>query len=258
MTKTNNDSLTALVTGASSGIGKAAAHRLSREGMRLAITARSRDKLQLTSEEIRKNGGECLVLTADLSREEDIERVISETVDTFGGLDVLVNCAGIIGNGSVETTSLAEWDVMMNINLRSFFYLMNRAIPYLQKRPGSIVNVSSVTGLRAFPGILAYCVSKAGVDQLTRCAALELAEKGIRVNAINPGVVRTNLHRNGGMDEKVYQSFLEHSKTTHPLGRIGEPEEAAELIAFLATPRSSWITGTCISIDGGRAQTCAR
>ena len=96
------------------------------------------------------------------------------------------------------------------------------------------------------------------MDQLTRCAALELAVKGIRVNAINPGVIRTNLHRRGGMDAKAYAAFLEHSKTTHPLGRVGEPEEAAELIAFLATSRSGWITGTTIPIDGGRAQTCAR
>jgi len=135
---------------------------------------------------------------------------------------------------------------------------MQLAVPYLEKTRGCIVNVSSVTGLRAFPGILAYCVSKAGADQLTRCAALELAEKGIRVNAVNPGVVRTNLHRRSGMDETAYARFTEHSKTTHPLGRIGEPEEVAELIVFLASDKSGWITGTTISIDGGRAQTCAR
>jgi NAD(P)-dependent dehydrogenase (short-subunit alcohol dehydrogenase family) len=106
--------------------------------------------------------------------------------------------------------------------------------------------------------VLAYCVSKAGVDQLTRCAALELAGKKIRVNAVNPGVVRTQVHRRGGMGEEAYAAFLEHSQTTHPLGRVGEAEEVAELILFLASSRAAWITGATYSIDGGRAQTCAR
>jgi NAD(P)-dependent dehydrogenase (short-subunit alcohol dehydrogenase family) len=118
--------------------------------------------------------------------------------------------------------------------------------------------VSSVTGLRSFPGVLAYCVSKAAVDQLTRCAALELAPKGIRVNAVNPGVVLSNLHRAGGMQEENYAAFLQHSKTTHPLGRVGEASEVAELILFLASDRARWITGATVSIDGGRALTCAR
>ncbi len=105
---------------------------------------------------------------------------------------------------------------------------------------------------------MAYCVSKAGVDQLTRCAALELAPKGIRVNAVNPGVVRTEIHRRGGMKEADYAAFLERSKQTHPLGRVGSPWEVAELILFLASDRAGWITGATYSIDGGRAQTCAR
>ncbi len=115
-----------------------------------------------------------------------------------------------------------------------------------------------MTGLRAFPGVLAYCVSKAGVDQLTRCAALELAPKGVRVNAVNPGVVVTEIHKRGGMGDEKYEDFLEHSKTTHPLGRVGSAEEVAELILFLASDRAAWITGATYSIDGGRAQTCAR
>jgi NAD(P)-dependent dehydrogenase (short-subunit alcohol dehydrogenase family) len=131
-------------------------------------------------------------------------------------------------------------------------------VPYLEKNRGCIVNVSSVTGIRAFPNVIAYCVSKAGVDQLTRCAALELAPRGIRVNAVDPGVVVTNLHRRGGMDEGKYQSFLEHSKTTHPLGRVGQPEDVANVIVFLASDRAGWITGTSVSVDGGRHQTCAR
>jgi NAD(P)-dependent dehydrogenase (short-subunit alcohol dehydrogenase family) len=146
----------------------------------------------------------------------------------------------------------------MNINVRAIFQLMQKALPGLIARKGNIVNVSSVTGLRAFPGVLAYCVSKAALDQLTRCAALELAAKGVRVNAVNPGVVVTEIHRRGGMSETDYNAFLERSKQTHPLGRVGDASEIAELVLFLASDRASWITGACYSIDGGRGQTCAR
>ena len=135
---------------------------------------------------------------------------------------------------------------------------MNLAVPFLAKSRGNIINLSSVAGLRSFPGVLAYCVSKAAVDQLTRCAALELAPKGIRVNAVNPGVVVTQIHRRGGMSEDDYAAFLEHSKTTHPLGRVGDADEVADLILFLASDRAGWITGATYSIDGGRALTCAR
>ncbi|HMF57404.1 MAG TPA: SDR family oxidoreductase, partial [Pyrinomonadaceae bacterium] len=176
----------------------------------------------------------------------------------FGALDVLVNAAGHLSNGTIENTQLEAWDAMMQVNLRSVFYLMQLAVPHLEKRGGNIVNVSSVTGLRAFPGVLAYCVSKAGVDQLTRCASLEMAAKGVRVNAVNPGVVVTEIHRRGGMTDEAYAAFLERSKQTHPIGRVGQASEVAELILFLASDSAGWITGATYSIDGGRAQTCAR
>jgi len=147
---------------------------------------------------------------------------------------------------------------MMNVNLRAIFYLMQLAAPHLITTRGNVVNVSSVTGLRSFPGVLAYCVSKAGLDQLTRCAALELAPKGVRVNAVNPGVVVTEIHKRGGMNNEDYAKFLEHSKTTHPLGRVGEAGEVAELVFYLASERAAWITGATYQIDGGRALTCAR
>ena len=257
MSHVDDKKKSALVTGASSGIGRATAIRLAREGFGVAMTGRDRTTLEETAESI-GNASDRVILPVDLAWEDGARACVKQTLDHFGRLDVLVNAAGIIGSGTVETTSLDDWDTMMNINLRSVFLLMQLAVPHLEKSKGAIVNVSSVTGIRAFPGVLAYCVSKAGIDQLTRCAALELAEKGIRVNAVNPGVVRTNLHRRGGMDEKAYTAFDQHSTSTHPLGRIGEPEEVAELIVFLATNRSGWITGTTISIDGGRAQTCAR
>ena len=183
---------------------------------------------------------------------------MDSAIAKFGRLDVLVNAAGHISNGSIENTSLDAWDAMMEVNLRAVFHLMQLATPHLIKTKGNVVNVSSVTGLRSFPGVLAYCVSKAGVDQLTRCAALELAPKGVRVNAVNPGVVVTEIHKRGGMGEADYEQFLERSKTTHPLGRVGDPREIAEMVFFLASEKASWITGATYSIDGGRALTCAR
>ena len=248
----------ALVTGATSGIGRATALRFAEEGARVALVGRDAATLSEVAARVSERGGEGLEVRADVTVEADARRAVEEAVEKFGGLDVLVNAAGIISNGTVETTTLEDWDAMMNINLRTVFHLMQLCAPHLARRPGSIVNVSSVTGLRSFPGVLAYCVSKAGVDQLTRCAALELAPKRVRVNAVNPGVVVTQIHRRGGMGEEKYAAFLEHSKQTHPIGRVGTPEEVAELILFLASDRASWITGATYSIDGGRAQTCAR
>jgi len=175
-----------------------------------------------------------------------------------GHLDVVVNAAGIIGSGDLATTTMEDWSAMLRINLDSVFVLMQAALPHLQATRGNIVNVSSVTGTRSFPGVLAYCVSKAGVDQLTRCAALELAASGVRVNAVNPGVVVSDLHRRGGMQEAAYEAFLEHSRTTHPLGRVGQPGDIADAIVYLASEQASWVTGVTLSLDGGRHLTCAR
>ena len=252
------DGRAALVTGASSGIGRATALRFAAEGARVALVGRDAGKLKETAAEVARRGGEAVEVQADVTVEAHARRAVETAAERLGGIDVLVNAAGIISNGTVETTPLSDWDEMMNVNLRSVFHLMQLAAPHLEKRPGSVVNVSSVTGLRAFPGVLAYCVSKAGVDQLTRCAALELAPKGVRVNAVNPGVVVTEIHKRGGMAEERYADFLEHSKTTHPLGRVGTPDEVADLILFLASDRAAWITGATYPIDGGRAQTCAR
>jgi NAD(P)-dependent dehydrogenase (short-subunit alcohol dehydrogenase family) len=208
--------------------------------------------------EIKVRGGEGLKLKADLVNDDAIDHVLAQTLTSYGGIDILVNAAGHISNGTIETTSMQSWEEMMNINVRAIFQLMQKALPTLIERKGNIVNVSSVTGLRAFPGVLAYCVSKAALDQLTRCSALELAAKGVRVNAVNPGVVVTDIHKRGGMNNEEYAAFLERSKQTHPLGRVGSPEEIADLVLFLASDQASWITGATYSIDGGRAQTCAR
>src|SRR6266704_337400 len=247
-----------VVTGATSGIGRAVARRFASEKANVVAVGRNAKALNKVVREIESAGGQSQLTSADVTNESDAQRIVGRAIDRFGRLDVLVNAAGHISSGTVETTDLLSWDAMMNVNLRSVFYLMQLAAPHLIKTGGNIVNVSSVTGLRSFPGVLAYCVSKAGVDQLTRCAALELAAKGVRVNAVNPGVVITEIHKRGGMSEEAYENFLERSKTTHPLGRVGEPDEIADLVLYLASSKAGWITGGTYSIDGGRAQTCAR
>ena len=247
-----------LVTGATSGIGHAVAVRFAGESARVVAVGRNHSALREVEGSIEKAGGTPLTIAVDVTKDSQVHQAIDQAVDKFGRLDVLVNAAGHISTGSIEETSLAAWDAMMNVNLRAVFQLMQLATPHLIKTKGSIVNVSSVTGLRSFPGVLAYCVSKAGVDQLTRCAALELASKGVRVNAVNPGVVITEIHKRGGMSEEAYASFLEHSKSTHPIGRVGNPKEIAELVFYLASEKAGWITGATYQIDGGRALTCAR
>jgi NAD(P)-dependent dehydrogenase (short-subunit alcohol dehydrogenase family) len=247
-----------IITGASSGIGRAAARLFAENGATVVALGRNEKELKSLRDESQEAKGTLKIQLADVLELTQIEKVVNDCIETFGQIDILVNAAGIILNGSIEDTALEDWDKMMNINLRAVFSMMQKCIPHLEKTKGNIVNVSSIAGLRAFPNVLAYCVSKAAIDQLTRCSALELAAKGVRVNAVNPGVVVTSLHKRGGMPEENYQNFLEHSKTTHPIGRVGEPSEVAELIYYLASEKAAWITGATYEIDGGRAQTCAR
>jgi len=252
------DEKVVLITGATSGIGRACALLFSNSGAKVFLTGRKQEVLFELKNSITKENRPCEILAGEITDTEFRKTLIQTTVEKFGKLDILINAAGIIGSGSIENTTLDAFDRMMDINVRSVFHLTQLAAPYLIASHGNIVIVSSVTGTRAFPGLVSYCVSKAAVDQLVRTAALDLAPKGVRVNSVNPGVVQTNLHRNGGMDEPTYQKFLEHSKTTHPLGRIGQPEEIADLIAFLASEQAGWITGVTCNIDGGRQLTCAR
>jgi NAD(P)-dependent dehydrogenase (short-subunit alcohol dehydrogenase family) len=248
----------ALVTGASSGIGRASALLFAQKGASVVAVGRNAKELAALRHSRESKKGSITPHLVDVNDVKKIERLVADIVRDFGQLDVLVNSAGIIQNGTIENTTLDDWDQMMNVNLRSVFNLMNVCVPHLIATKGNIVNVSSVAGTRSFPNVLSYCVSKAGVDQLTRCAALELASKGVRVNAVNPGVVITNLHTRSGMDDEAYRKFLEHSKDTHPIGRAGTTEEVAELIFFLASDKAGWITGATYPIDGGRGQTCAR
>src|ERR1044072_803283 len=169
----------AFVTGATSGIGQACALAFGNQGANVVCVGRKAEALADVEQKIRKLGGQPLTIKADLSREQEAQRAVEESVRVFGGIDILVNSAGHISNGTIENTSLEAWDDMMNVTVRAVFELMQKALPSLIERKGNIVNVSSVTGLRAFPGVLAYCVSKAALDQLTRCSALEIAAKGV-------------------------------------------------------------------------------
>jgi NAD(P)-dependent dehydrogenase (short-subunit alcohol dehydrogenase family) len=258
MEMNNNRRRVVLVTGATSGIGRAVAKRFAAASDQVIAIGRNATVLKDVAAETASQGVEAETIALDITKQTDVANSFEQAIAQAGRLDVLVNAAGHIVSGTIENTSLTAWDAMMNVNLRSVFHLMQLASPHLIKTQGNIVNISSVTGLRSFPGVLAYCVSKAAVDQLTRCAALELAPRGVRVNAVNPGVVVTEIHKRGGMSDADYAKFLEHSKTTHPLGRVGEPSEIAELVFYLASEQAAWITGATYPIDGGRALTCAR
>jgi NAD(P)-dependent dehydrogenase (short-subunit alcohol dehydrogenase family) len=252
----------ALITGASSGIGAATAVLFARLGAKLAIMGRNEANLLDVSKNCSQHltaGTESpLMLIGDLTSEHDVKRIVDKTVERFGRLDILVNNAGVLEFGSIETTSLEQYDRVMNVNVRAVYQLTMLAVPHLIKTQGSIVNVSSVNGTRSFSGVLAYCISKSAVDQLTKCTALELASKKVRVNSVNPGVVVTDLQKRGGLTDDAYAKFLERSKETHALGRPGETEEVARAIAFLASDEASFITGENLHVDGGRHAMCPR
>lgn len=257
------DKKRALVTGGSSGLGRAIAVRFAREGATVAITGRRADALEETARAVREAGGTAVSIVADHSRAEDSERAVARAAEALGGLEVVVNNAGIIGFDGIVDSNPSELHRLMDINFFGVYEVTRHAAPHLVAaaaagRGASILNVSSVAGLRPYPGLVGYCVSKAAVDMLTDVTALELAPKQVRVNAINPGVVVTNLHLATGMDDARYRAFLERSRETHPLGRPGTADEVASLAVFLSSDEAGWITGAHHSIDGGRALTSLR
>ena len=242
------------VSGASSGIGLATAKAFAAANCRVAVNGRNKAKLDELAAEIGATA-----CPGDVADERAVSAAVEHAVSQLGPLDVLVNCAGVLIGGTAQDTTTATWDSNFNTNAKGAFLCMQAAMPHLLQTKGNIVNVSSVNAQQSFQGCMAYCASKAAIDQMTKCAAVDLAPLGVRCNAINPGVVKTDLQKRGGMSDDAYTAFLERSKTTHPIGRVAEPEECAELIVFLAdNAKAGMITGSCIRIDGGRACLGAR
>lgn len=253
----------AIVTGATSGIGAATARLFVQQGARVVGVGRNKAALNALQQETG-----CGTATADITAPHECERAVSEAVAHLGGLTTLVNCAGVLMPGAIgSTASLKDFEHNFSGNTRSVFEMMQHSIPHMQARAAdgscSIVNISSVNGLQSFGGVATYCAAKAAVDMLSKCAALDLAPSGIRVNAVNPGLVLTELQKRGGLNDEQYAALVKRSlEVTHPLfqarGRAPEAVEVAELIAFLASDKASFITGDSIKIDGGRTCVGAR
>ena len=257
----------ALITGASSGIGYATAKLFAKEGAMVAATGRNRQALDELVEQIKREGGNAVAIPGDITNDAEITKIVSTTVETFGKLNILVNNAGVLKGGAVgaDEGALSTWDFNMSVNARAPFSFITQSAPYLKAQEESaIVNVSSVNGVQSFGGTAAYCASKAALDMLMRCASVDLAPHGIRVNNVNPGVVITELQRTGGMGEEAYAGFVKRSiEVTHPLslslGRCAQPDEVASCILFLAdSNQSSYVTGTTLKVDGGRGNLGAR
>lgn len=250
-----------LITGASSGIGAATAVDFAKLNAKLVITGRNEENLEKVAAECLQNSPKQLtplVIIGDVNKEKDIENIMNSTIEHYGRLDVLVNNAGILENGTIETTTLEQYDRVMNTNVRGPYYLTMLATPHLIESKGNIVNVSSVVGLRSFPNILAYCVSKSALDQFTRCVALELGLKGVRVNAVNPGTIETNLHLRANMTDVAYKQYLKRCEQTHAIGRPGTSKEVSSAVIFLASEAASNITGATLPVDGGKHAMCPR
>ncbi|KAJ0184129.1 hypothetical protein K1T71_000552 [Dendrolimus kikuchii] len=250
-----------IITGASAGIGAATALEFAKLNATLVVTGRNKDNLidvAKQCEEISPDRLKALVIVADMLKEADVENIVKETIVKFNRIDVLINNAGILLSGTIETTSLEKYDTVMNTNIRSVFYLTMLATPHLISSKGNVVNVSSVTGIRSFSNLLAYCISKAALDQFTKCVALELGLKGVRVNSVNPGAITTDLFFKGAMTEEEFKEYMKNSSKFSPIGRPGRPEEVASAIVFLASDAASNITGATLSVDGGHQASCPR
>ncbi|KAJ0184128.1 hypothetical protein K1T71_000551 [Dendrolimus kikuchii] len=250
-----------LITGASAGIGAATALEFAKLNATLVVTGRNMDNLidvAKQCEEISPDRLEALVVVADMLKEADVENIVKETIEKFNRIDVLINNAGILASGTIETTSLEKYDSVMNTNIRNVFYLTMLATPHLISSKGNVVNVSSVAGIRSFSNLLAYCISKAALDQFTKCVALELGLKGVRVNSVNPGTITTGIFLKGAMTEEEFKAYMKNSNEISPIGRPGRPEEVASAIVFLASDAASNITGATLPVDGGRQASCPR
>jgi NAD(P)-dependent dehydrogenase (short-subunit alcohol dehydrogenase family) len=241
----------ALVTGGAMGIGAAVAALLAERGANVAIVDRSREAAEKHATELSGRGLKTIAVPADVSVGGEVAAAVARIAEAFGGIDIVSNNAGIQRYGTVETTTEAEWDEVMNVNLRSVYLVCHHAIQHLKKTRGTIVNMASVQAFATQRAVAAYTTSKHALIGLTRSMALDFAADGVRVNAVAPGSVDTpmldwaiNLDPNPAALRQTVEAM-------HPLGRIASPAEIAEAVAFLASPRSSFVTGTTLVVDGG-------
>lgn len=229
-----------LVSGGASGVGAETSWHFARLGGSVAIVDRNGDGLEQVAEEIKLTYGiSPLAIVADITH--------------FGKLDVLVNNAGIVERNNIENITLDSFDRLFNVNVKGTIRLTQLSIPYLEKTKGSIVNISRLCGFRPVSDHLGYCLSKSAVDQFTKCVVLELAPKGIRVNAVNPGIVDIPIFYTLGYDEEGRRQAVAEMGPKHPLGRVAQAIDIAEAITFLASESSAFITGILLSVDGGKS-----
>jgi NAD(P)-dependent dehydrogenase (short-subunit alcohol dehydrogenase family) len=242
----------ALVTGGGTGIGQAIAVALAREGARVAVAGRRKDKLEQTLRLIRQAGSEALAIACDVTRAADAERAVQEAEDCFGSVNVLVNNAGIMSVSTIETVSEDEWDRIMSTNVKGPFLMSRAALPVMRRAGGgSIIHIGSVLGVAAIRDRAAYCASKGGVAMLTKAMALDHAQDKIRVNCICPSIVESAMTENLFADTEAGRMARESRLATIPLRRFGKPNDIAGLAVFLASDESAWMTGTVIPVDGG-------
>lgn len=238
-----------IVTGAGSGIGRACAIALAKEGARVALVGRRQDHLEKVSREI---GDLALALPADVSKTSEITRLLDETVARFGRLNFLVNNAGVLHVGNAEKITEEHWDHTFNLNVRSVWLLSRAALPHMRKAgSGSIINMASVLGIVGARNRAAYASSKGAIVQLTKCMAIDHGHENIRVNAICPSFVETELTAHLVGQAADAKAFLRERTAAHPLGRLGRPEDIAGLAVYLASDESSWVTGAILPVDGG-------
>jgi NAD(P)-dependent dehydrogenase (short-subunit alcohol dehydrogenase family) len=236
-----------LVTGGTRGIGFATAQLFAREGAQVVIVGRDSDKTTKAARQVPGRGE-----AGDVSIAADCKRIVTGTLDLHARLDVLVNCAGVIfRNRTVEQTSEEEWDATFDVNVKGTFLMSKYALPALREMKGCIVNVSSYVGLVGFAGTSAYAASKAAILNLTRSMALDHAREGIRVNAVCPGSVDTDMIHTAWRQFEDVEQAQKLWAEKHPLGRIASPEEIARAILFLASEEASFITGAALPVDGG-------
>jgi len=245
----------AIVVGGASGIGRAAARKLAIEGASVVICSDREDQIESTVAELREEGLEVSGLRANVTSSADMKGLVSFAAETYGGVDVLVYSAGVQRYGTVVETEEEVWDEVLDVNLKGIYLASKYAIPEMKKRGGgAIVNLSSVQAFASQKGVAAYTASKGAINALTRAMALDHAEENVRVNAVCPGSVDTPMLRWAADlfkgDKSVEETVQEWGKM-HPVGRVAKPEEVAEVIAFLAGPRASFVTGGEYKVDGG-------